>query len=89
MVGLNIKNERVHALARQAAQVTGLTQTGAIEEALVRLLAHYGHDPDAERARTKVDLVHRIVADFQATDDASGRHLGAIEELYDDLGLPR
>jgi hypothetical protein len=33
--------------------------------------------------------VHRIVADFQATDDASGRHLGAIEELYDDLGLPR
>ena len=30
-MGLNIKNERVHELARQAAAVTGKSQTGAIE----------------------------------------------------------
>ena len=33
-MGLNIQNERVHALARQAAAATGRTQTGAIELAL-------------------------------------------------------
>ena len=41
-MGLNIKNEYVHELARRAATATGKTQTGAIEEALERLLAAYG-----------------------------------------------
>jgi antitoxin VapB len=45
-MGLNIKNERVHRLAREAARVTGRTQTGAIEEALVKLLREYDVDPD-------------------------------------------
>ncbi|MBX7069681.1 MAG: type II toxin-antitoxin system VapB family antitoxin, partial [Microthrixaceae bacterium] len=51
-MGLNIKNEYVHELARRAATATGKTQTGAIEEALERLLAAYGADPqEARRAR--------------------------------------
>ncbi|CAM4177114.1 type II toxin-antitoxin system VapB family antitoxin [Janibacter anophelis] len=29
-LGLNIKNERVHELARQAASVTGLTHTDVV-----------------------------------------------------------
>ena len=33
-MSLNIKNERVHALAREAARITGKSQTGVIEEAL-------------------------------------------------------
>ena len=43
-MSLNIKNERVHALAREAARVTGKTQTGVIEEALERLLKEYGDE---------------------------------------------
>ncbi|MGH3425128.1 MAG: type II toxin-antitoxin system VapB family antitoxin, partial [Nocardioidaceae bacterium] len=37
-MSLNIKNERVHDLAREAAQRTGRTQTSVIEEALAQLL---------------------------------------------------
>ena len=48
-MGLNIKNERVHELARRAAKCTGRTQTGAIELALERLLAEY-EDAAAERS---------------------------------------
>ena len=33
-MSLNIKNEHVHQLARDAAARTGLSQTGVIEEAL-------------------------------------------------------
>ena len=31
-MALNIKNEHVHQLARQAAELTGKSQTAAIEE---------------------------------------------------------
>ena len=60
-MGLNIKNERVHRLAREAARVTGRTQTGVIEEALVRLLREYDVDPDQARtARSpRVSAPHR------------------------------
>ena len=51
-MGLNIENERVHALAREAARVTGKSQTSAIEEALVLLLDHYGTSTeDSDRQR--------------------------------------
>lgn len=87
-MSLNIKNERVHALAREAAHVLRTSQTSAIEEALVQLLARH-------RAATSPDLADRaqrvaaILADFdeRLTDDdraAMRRH----EDLYDDLGLP-
>jgi antitoxin VapB len=77
-VSLNIKNERVHAMAREAAERLGTTQTGAIEEALRRLLAE---DTAARRARIDV-----ILADMRARigDDPLD-----TDELYDERGLPR
>ena len=59
-MGLNIKNERVHALAREAARVTGKNQTSAIEEALELLLRAYGADPHEAGVARKVDLVTRL-----------------------------
>lgn len=56
-MGLNIKNERVHRTAREAARVTGRTQTGAIEEALVKALREYDVDPDQARTGPVVDRV--------------------------------
>jgi len=86
-MGLNIKNERVHALARRAAELTGKTQTGAIEEALERLIAERGADPEAARQH-RIDVLWReIVADTSAADRATTRQV--MEELYDDAGLPR
>ena len=46
-MSLNIKNPRVHQLAREAAQRTGLTQTGAIELALERLLTEVAQETSA------------------------------------------
>ena len=84
-MSLNIKNPRVHELAREAARRFGMSQTSVIEEALVRLLATRAEtDDDARRAR-----VAGILADVdrRITDDRRAvllRH----EDLYDDAGLP-
>lgn len=88
-MGLNIKNERVHALARQAAAVTGKSQTSAIEEALLMLLASYDADPQRQRAAAKVDLVRSIAAEYGADPGRADRSIRNPEDLYDDAGLPR
>jgi antitoxin VapB len=81
-VGLNIKSERVHALAREAAARSGLTQTSAIEEALRRYLDDLSRAERRERAE-------EILADLRS--ELAGQDLHRdIEELYDaETGLPR
>lgn len=89
-MGLNIKNERVHALAREAARVTGKNQTSAIEEALELLLRSYGTDPNQAAVDRKVDLVSRLAVEYR--DDPGNEHpaIRAVEDLYDEAtGLPR
>ena len=89
-MSLNIKNARVHDLAREAARVTGKSQTGAIQEALERLLAAYDADPTDARARAKVDVVSRIVTEYAGDPGADRPVLGRVEDLYDEsTGLPR
>jgi antitoxin VapB len=89
-MSLNIKNERVHLLAKEAARVTGKTQTGAIEEALERLLRDYGADPAEARARAKVDLVLKIAAQFRAESERLGLPSMTTDDLYDPVtGLPQ
>lgn len=90
-MSLNIKNDRVHELAREAARVTGKSMTGAIEEALEQLLVSRG--ADHERARVEA-LVRQglAIGDAYANDrgdiddDAA---IASIEDLYDGDGLPR
>lgn len=85
-MGLNIKNEHVHELARRAARVTGKTQTGAIEEALQLLLARTG-DPERER-QERIDLLwHEITADTTEADRRATR--AVMDDLYDEAGLPK
>jgi Uncharacterized protein conserved in bacteria len=89
-MGLNIKNERVHALAREAARVTGKSQTSAIEEALQLLLHAYGADPQAAGVARKVDAVTRLVHEYQADSGNEHRAISTVEDLYDEAtGLPR
>lgn len=86
-MSLNIKNERVHELARQAARLTGKSQTGAIEEALERLLAERGRDPEAAR-QARIDMLwSEIQADTTDADRAATQK--AMDELYDDAGVPK
>ena len=89
-MSLNIKNERVHSLAREAARVTGKTQTSVIEEALVKLLAEYGIDPvEADRQR-RMDTMRRIALEYSALPEREGVDvIRSEEDLYDpETGLP-
>ena len=92
-MSLNIKNQRVHDLAREAARVTGKSQTSAIEEALVHLLRKYDADPtEAERARRLARL--REIGERFRTEEPElppgPDVIRTIEDLYDDeTGLPR
>lgn len=89
-MGLNIKNERVHELARQAASVTGLTQTGAIEVALTRLLADHGEDPELRRHAAKIDVVRGIARAYLDTPADPDQEIRRVEDLFDDrTGLPQ
>lgn len=89
-MGLNIKNERVHALAREAARVTGKSQTSAIEEALELLLRERGLDPDGPSARRKVDAVRELAQDYRHDVGDAERVILSVEDLFDDAtGLPR
>ncbi|WP_370289028.1 type II toxin-antitoxin system VapB family antitoxin [Nocardioides sp.] len=87
-MSLNIKNERVHALAREAARITGKSQTSVIEEALVRLLADLGDDPAAVQLQHRLDLVDAITLEWQQLPERSGG-IRDEHDLYDDTtGLP-
>ena len=89
-MSLNIKNAHVHDLARQAARVTGKTQTGAIEEALERLLAIYGADPvEAERQR-RLEKIRAISIRWDDLPQLEGDdRIRCEEDLYDpETGLP-
>jgi antitoxin VapB len=86
-MSLNIKNERVHQLARDAAQRTGLSQTSVIEEALLQYLRRLDDEQQAQRHR-----VDEILATFDArlTDEDRAEMRAFMNDLYDDeTGLPR
>jgi len=89
-VSLNIKNERVHDLARQAAVVTGKSQTGAVEEALELLLRSYDADPERVRSARTLDVVRSLVAEYVADPGVPHREITAVDDLFDTrTGLPR
>ncbi len=77
-MSLNIKNPRVHEMAREAAERTGMSQTSVIELALQRFLATL---PSADEELDT--LIHAL-----QTRIAVGGPL-STDELYDEAGLPR
>ncbi|WP_377325528.1 type II toxin-antitoxin system VapB family antitoxin [Pimelobacter simplex] len=89
-MSLNIKNERVHALAREAARVTGKTQTSAIEEALELLLKNYGSDPVAADRERRLDIIRNIALEWEERPAAEGDdRIRNEDDLYDPgTGLP-
>lgn len=83
-MGLNIKNERVHTLAKDVARRTGRTQTSAIELALSRLIQELDREEGAAARRGRV---LSTVEDMQARVARSQIDL-ATDDLYDESGLP-
>ncbi len=87
-MSLNIKNERVCAMAKEAAHLTGRSQTATIEEALRQLIEGYGPEArEAERQR-RLARIREIVERWNAAPKREGA-IENIEDLYDpETGLP-
>lgn len=89
-MAMNIKNERVHELAREAARRTGTTQTSVLETALEQYLDTLGErdamsGPAAKLARAR-DIVDLMRASMSDADREAMRT--DVEEMYDEHGLP-
>jgi antitoxin VapB len=91
-MGLNIKNERITALVRELAERMGVTQTGAIEEAVRSKLADLDRNDvgASDRRQSKRVEAQRLLGELHNSLTAAERkRLRAAEkELYDDTGLP-
>lgn len=85
-MSLNIKNERTHALVRQLADRTGLSQTSVVEEAVRRWLDELETEPSTRLAR--VDAIVRQIQ-VELTDDEREALMQASDDMYDESGLPR
>ena len=83
-MSLNIKNERVHELVREASRRTGLSQTGVVQLALERMLR--GLDDEAP-SKVESDL-RAILRDFDARLTPERRALLSSDDLYDEHGIP-
>ena len=85
-MGINIKNEQTCRLARELAQVTGETMTGAITVALRERLEREKLDRSVETRIQKL----RVIADRCAELMAPGSSAVEIGDLlYDERGLPK
>lgn len=95
-MGLNIKNERTHALVRELAERTGQSQTSAVEEA-VRLRLEELNRPGPtesrfdvhERARRRA-AIEWILDEFEEATTVQQRAamVNHGDWLYDETGLP-
>ena len=82
-MGLNIKNERVHELARILSQATGKSMTAVIEEALDEKLRHLQEEEDRE------NRIAEVLAFIKSLGPPPLGLTSDHSDLYDEHGLPR
>jgi antitoxin VapB len=84
-VGLNIKNEETHLLARELAKLTGESMTAAVTAAVRERL-------DRVRREHNIGLAERLLAigrDCAKRLEEPYRSVDHADLLYDERGLPR
>lgn len=84
-MGLNIKSEETHRLARELAELTGETLTGAVTQALRERM-------ERVRGEQRPDLAERILAigrDCAMRFKEPYLSVDHGDLLYDEKGLPR
>lgn len=84
-MSLNIKNERTHALVRELATLTGVSQTEAVEQAVRARLDELSRDADAQE---RFERTMAIAKETGAILRTTGGPL-TTDDLYDELGLPK
>ncbi len=91
-MALNIKNERVCRLAKEAAERTGRTQVSVLEDALERYLAELADPEVARRQAVEVRLqtTRALLAEIHGamSDEDRQSIRAAMDALYDENGLP-
>lgn len=85
-MGLNIKNEATCALARELADLTGETMTGAITVALSERLEREKQERDKEALLRDVRAIAERCAALMEPGPSS-TEIGDF--LYDERGLPK
>ena len=84
-LGLNIKNEEAHRLARELAAVTGESMTAAVTAALRERLDRVRRDRNVSLA----DRLLKIGKECAARLKEPIRSIDHADLLYDERGLPR
>jgi antitoxin VapB len=84
-VSLNIKNEETHRLIRKLAELTGQTQTSAVEDAVRRRLDELSRDDEVRRSYERIKEIQKTV---RAAADPEWLATDWDAFLYDENGLP-
>lgn len=87
-VSLNIKNERTHALVRELATLTGMSQTDAVTDAVERRLEELGKERD-EKVQARVDEIMHMVRQVAPGFREAWGDRDPTADLYDEHGLPK
>lgn len=84
-MSLNIKDERTHRMAKELAQLTGETMTGAVNEAIRERLERVRSNGNKDLAERLLQIgrecAARLKEPYKSIDHA--------ELLYDEKGLPK
>ena len=85
-MSLNIKNEETHRLARELAELTGETMTGAITAALIERLEREKRERSIEERVRELHAIGQRCASMLRPGPSAVEH---GDFLYDERGLPR
>ena len=85
-MSLNIKNEETHRLARELAELTGETMTGAITAALIERLEREKRERSIEERVRELHAIGQRCASMLRPGPSA---VGHGDFLYDERGLPR
>ena len=86
-MSLNIKNEETHRLVRRLAELTGQSQTSALEDAVRRRIEEIERENDVESRTQRIMEIGRRTAALMTPEQKKLLH---GDWLYDDeTGLPR
>ena len=84
-MSLNIKNEETHRLVRRLAELTGQSQTSAVEDAVRRRLEELTSEKEVER---RYRVLGEIADRASAAASAEWLTTDWDQVLYDENGLP-
>ena len=85
-MSLNIKNEEAHRLARELAELTGQTMTGAVTVALAERLEREKRERSVEERLRRMRVISKRVSKMLRPGPSAVEH---GDFLYDERGLPR